>query len=469
MTTCSECAHAGPPGAIVCEVCSAFMQASECTDDQPAEVDNDARPPDGACLVTARRLWDGLSDTCVEGECGVGVAIVGESIAWCGLLEDLPEHFTSLPTMLHHAADDSTLMPGLIDSHVHMEFDPLYGLHMQPVLEDAVHMRQMQARAHAMVRHGITTARDLGGKGGAIKLRSLLEAGACPGPRLLCAGQPITVPGGHCHQWGGEAAGSDAIRAVVRRQIVAPTRADLVKVMATGGVRTAGTNPAEAAFTLAEMRACVEEATAAGRPCAAHAHGVRGIANAAEAGVTTIEHCSWVAANGSWGHDEASVVATIARKGIYVCPTVGAGWATKPMLTSALSPALRRMRAAGVQLLAGSDAGAIPQLDHHRLADGLVVMAECAQLSHADALRSATSAAAAAHGLTRTCGALAVGLSADVLVVRGKCVQRCSEDRSGRMRHAEMPWPPRTNAPACRRPHSVFSCLARHSPGQSTA
>ena len=99
----------------------------------------------------------------------------------------------------------------------------------------------MQARAFSMVSHGITTARDLGGTGGALALRALIQHGSCVGPRLLCAGQPLTKVRGHCHQWGGEVRDEAQIREVVARQL--RSRADVVKVMATGGVRTAGTNP----------------------------------------------------------------------------------------------------------------------------------------------------------------------------------------------------------------------------------
>ena len=84
-----------------------------------------------------------------------------------------------------------------------------------------------------------------------------------------------------------------------------------------------------------------------------------------------------------------------------------------------MAPALRRMRNAGVRLIAGSDAGAIPNLLHHRLADGLLVMARCAEQSHAEALRSATSEAAEALGISAMSGRLAEGLCADLIVVRG--------------------------------------------------
>ena len=120
-----------------------------------------------------------------------------------------------------------------------------------------------------------------------------------------------------------------------------------------------------------------------------------------------------------WGSDEGSTISEIAKRGVRVCPTIGAGWLTKAGLRNAISPSLERMRASGVELIAGSDAGAIPDLAFHRLADGLVCMARCAGLHHAEALRAATSGAASALGLSSTCGTLAEGLSADMIVVRG--------------------------------------------------
>lgn len=460
-STCPDCTLINPPGATICEACSAFLD--DCTPCS-AEGSGVASSEDDDFLVTARRYWDGLSDACSEFDCGVGLVVSSRRIAWVGALDELPERFLGLTARLHHADTDCTLMPGLIDSHVHIEFDPSYALHSQPTLSESALMQTMQTRAQNMVRHGITTCRDLGGKGGALALRALIREGACIGPRLLCAGQPITKPRGHCHQWGGEAAGEEQIRRVVRRQLSAPTSADVrarprhihlnqsstcmtptvrtcrlfpgiahtttlcrpvrlmtqvVKIMATGGVRTAGTSPAEAAFTMQEVAACVEEAAAGGRPCAAHAHGVQGILNAAAAGVSTIEHCSWVNAYGSWGDYDATAIETIAQKGIAICPTIGAGWAKMPPLQNAMAPALQQMRAAGVRLIAGSDAGAIPSLRHHRLADGLVVMARCAGFSHAEALRSCTSDAAIALNLGSVCGTVAPGRSADVILVRG--------------------------------------------------
>ena len=101
------------------------------------------------------------------------------------------------------------------------------------------------------------------GKGAALELRESIVRGECSGPRLLCAGQPLTRPAGHCHQWGGAAGTDSEIRAVVARQI--GNCVDWVKVMATGGVRTAGSNPAASAFSAREIRIAADMAHASGR------------------------------------------------------------------------------------------------------------------------------------------------------------------------------------------------------------
>lgn len=93
------------------------------------------------------------------------VVVVGETIEYAGAFGELPTKWAELP---QHEFGDATIMPGLIDAHVHMEFDPAYALHAQPALSQAETVRRMQARASSMVLHGITTARDLGGKGGAL-------------------------------------------------------------------------------------------------------------------------------------------------------------------------------------------------------------------------------------------------------------------------------------------------------------
>ena len=192
---------------------------------------------------------------------------------------------------------------------------------------------------------------------------------------------------------------------------------DLLKVMATGGVTTAGTIPAEAVFSVRELQQVV--AAAGGKPVAAHAHGVQGVQAAVEACVHTIEHCSWVDARGSWGCYDAPTVQRMAERGTIVCPTIGRGWATKLGLQAAMSPALQAMHRAGVRLAASTDAGAIPNLPHHLLCDSLPVLQRCAGMTNAETLRAATSVAALACCIEHLTGAVCEGLAADLLVVPG--------------------------------------------------
>jgi imidazolonepropionase-like amidohydrolase len=314
----------------------------------------------------------------------------------------------------------ATAMPGLIDAHVHMVLDP--GRRTPPARGELGIPSTMQDRAAAMVHAGITTARDLGG--GAwleLALRDAIERGELIGPRLKCSGQPVTSPGGHCFFWGGEAADARAARVVIERQI--DHGVDLIKVMATGGRFTRGSKPLEPQFDVETLTEIVTSAAEAGLPVAAHCHGTRGIEAAALAGVHSIEHCSWVG-EGGWGSDYQEAVTTImVQAGTWVSPTINLGWQRfeGPVLTR-MRQALVSMRAAGVPLMASTDAG-IPGVFHHHLPEALAVFAHVAALTNEETLVSATSAAASGLGLDRVTGRLAPGLEADLLVVDGDPVE----------------------------------------------
>ena len=321
------------------------------------------------------------------------------------------------------ALDGCYALPGLIDSHVHLCLDPAIRTPQEQLAVAPERARAgMELRAAAMVAAGITTARDLGG--GAwreLALRDRILAGAIPGPRLLCAGQPLTTPGGHCHFWGGEAGDPDQIRTVIHRQV--EHGADWIKVMATGGVLTRGTTPADSQFGQRALRHIVEESARHGRAVAAHCHATAGIRDAAHAGVRSIEHCSFAGDSGFGSAFDPRVVEAIAAARTWVSPTVNGGWLRflesqgKPTaFFERMHDALEALARSGVRLIASTDAG-IPGVEHHRLADGLLALARYAGLSARDVLRAATSLAAEALGLADECGVLRPGLSADVLVV----------------------------------------------------
>lgn len=321
----------------------------------------------------------------------------------------------------------ATALPGLIDAHVHLELDP--AAHRPPAPDQPRPLAALADRAAAMVRAGITTARDLGGGSWAeIELRDRIAAGALPGPRLLCAGQPITSPGGHCHFWGGEAADLPAARAVLTRQL--EHRVDLIKVMATGGLFTRSSRPAAAQFDLPTLSGIVETARRHGLPVAAHCHGTEGIDLAAQAGVRTIEHCSWLGPDGWAGNFDEDVARTVQRAGVWVSPTVNAGWqrylnGADPSRLMRIRGAFQAMDRLGIPFVASTDAG-IPGVFHHDLPRALAVFGRILEWPSERVLASATSAAARALGLEHVTGRLAAGLVADVLLVDGDPLQDLS-------------------------------------------
>ena len=362
-----------------------------------------------ATLLTGLRIWDGdgyLPADSLRLQAG-RIAAVGE-----GLRPGRSE--------LVVGCAGATALPGLIDAHVHLELDPERG--SPPHLEESRDLGAMAARAAAMVAAGITTARDLGGGAWAeLLLRDRIVAGAIPGPRLLCAGQPVTRSGGHCHFWGGEADDPAAARAVIERQV--SRGVDLIKVMATGGMFTRGTDPSAAQFDLETLAAIVEAAARHGLPVAAHCHGTRGIELAAEAGVRTIEHCSWMGDRGWAGNYEDAVARLILERGVWVSPTVNRGWQRyldnpDPAKLERIRAAFQAMLGLGIPFAASTDAG-IPGVFHHHLPEALAVFQRIAQCSGEDVVRTATRSAARALGLDGLTGRLAPGLAADVLVVDG--------------------------------------------------
>lgn len=367
--------------------------------------------------IEGARLWDGESESTSKVPISLGIS--GSQVETLGS-DPGPdaEEVISCPS-------GSVIIPGLIDAHVHLDLDPTI---MKPdgQFEASRHDRDLRmiARAEAMVRAGITTARDLGaGEWRELLLRDAISRHECVGPRLVCAGQPLTISEGHCHFWGGVADDAKGREEVIRRQL--DHEVDWIKIMATGGVFTPGTRVDGAQFSEGEIAEVVELARRAGRPVAAHCHGRDGIRNAARAGVRTIEHCSF-AGQGGFGVDyDASVVREIARQESWVSPTINGNWQYRIHKNGEPTDFYQRTRVvlaglkdAGVPLIASSDAG-IPGVHHHGLWSGLVAMAHYARLSPREALRSATSESARALGLEQTCGVLRPGLSADLMVLPG--------------------------------------------------
>ncbi|GAA1014253.1 hypothetical protein Aple_041540 [Acrocarpospora pleiomorpha] len=310
---------------------------------------------------------------------------------------------------------DVTLLPGLIDTHVHLAFDagpdPVARLD-----EDGLYER-MHAAAQQHLAAGVTTVRDLGDKDYlAIKLAQEFTEG----PEILSAGAPITSPRGHCWFLGGEAEGEEGIREAVRER--AARGASAIKMMVTGGEMTPGSHSHLLQFTPAEIRAAAEEAHLHGLPITGHAHAGAGIAAALEAGFDSIEHVSFFTED-SVSHDH-DLIARLADSGVFASLTVGLlpGFVPPPSIApriALLAEGMRLLHAAGVQIIGGSDAGIGPVKPHGILPYGGEMLVDFAGCTPTEVLRSFTSLAARACRVDDRKGRIAPGFDADLLAVEG--------------------------------------------------
>ncbi len=312
-----------------------------------------------------------------------------------------------------------TLLPGLIDAHVHLGFgggpDPAARMRAET---DADQLILMRRSARQLLHAGVTTARDLGARAFLdIAVRDAIARGTVDGPRLVTAGRPLTPAGGHCWFMGGECGSAGELRRMVRLHHL--MGADLIKVMATGGFLTTGSAPWSAQFTTAELSAVTREAHRLGMRVAAHAHGTEGIARAVAAGADTIEHCSFAGPDGEFGSDfDPALAEQIAVAGIFVCPTINV---TAPAMRERHGPVLkgviRGLHRLGVPLIAGTDAGT-EDCPHDAYACGLEALAE-AGLPAREVLDAATRRAARALGVEDRTGSIAPGKDADLIAIRG--------------------------------------------------
>ncbi|WP_236244012.1 amidohydrolase family protein [Streptomyces sp. CC210A] len=366
-------------------------------------------------LITARRVLVGPGTYLDDG----AVLVEGDSITAVGPRAQIAARVGSDDT--HLAFPEGTVVPGLIDAHVHLVFDggadPVATLQES---SDETLLKDMRRRAEQLLSSGVTTARDLGDRNGlALQLDAEIASGSTPGPRIVSAGTPATPPGGHCHFLGGEVTGEAEVRDLVRRNIDAG--ATVIKAMVTGGGLTKGGPQSwQSQFSPEELQALVDEAHQAGLRVAAHAHGTDGITAAVEAGVDTIEHCTWMTSDGFDLRQD--VLKQIIDRGIAVCPAVSPHWQMLPRFfgeerAAAMFDLVRQMAEAGATLIAGTDAG-VQRTGFDGLVPALSFYAHLG-LSNDRILGMATADAAEALGLGETTGRIAPGFRADVLVVDG--------------------------------------------------
>src|SRR5437763_2578396 len=210
-------------------------------------------------------------------------------------------------------AADATLLPGLIDCHVHFAMSG--GPDWLSEMKEPYATSCWRAAIHARntLQAGFTTVRTLGGRDGADPaLRDAQASGLVEAPRIVATNLVICMTGGHGAWIGREADGPEDVRKAVREQLKAG--ADCIKLIATGGVMTPGVNPGSQQLTDEELRAGIDEAHKAGRKAAAHAHGSAGIKAAVLAGVDSIEH-------GSFMTDE--IISLSKERGTFLSATLG--------------------------------------------------------------------------------------------------------------------------------------------------
>ncbi|HNO94645.1 MAG TPA: amidohydrolase family protein, partial [Anaerolineales bacterium] len=350
------------------------------------------------------------------------VAIEGETILFAGNMEG----WQNPEGKIIHEMDltGKTILPGLIDSHVHIALE---------CLPDSTLSGPWGWTTLIMLKHaqntlaaGITSIRDVGGRHHLeFSLRKAIEAGLFVGPRMSLAGKLLSITTTGTEWYEGmyrEADGVEEVRKAAREQLKAG--ADLIKVLATGAVLAPGENPGAATFELEEIRAAVIEAAKVGKIVAAHAHGIEGIRNAVEAGAKTIEH-------GTYLHQDLRLIERMAKEEIFVVPTLKAGFdvieGDRPGIPDWIleksketqEDAMKSIRKAyemGVPIAMGTDA-ATPYNFHGENAMELYYMSQ-AGISAMDCIVASTKNAARALGWDSKLGTLKAGKLADLIVVK---------------------------------------------------
>ena len=325
-----------------------------------------------------------------------------------------------------------TVLPGLIDMHVHLTSGGGYHGYESLKLTDERRAILGVVHAETTLLAGFTTVRNVGaGSFGDVALRDAINEGDIPGPRMLVSGPPIGITGGHCSdnnllppEYGitgeGVADGPWAARTAVRTNI--KYGADLIKTCSTGGVMSKGTKVGAPQYTVEELTALVDEAHSRGLKVASHAHGAEGIINALIAGADTIEHASFI--------DDEGIALSIERGAalsmdIYVTEYILGEGASAGILEESLEKerktgATQRSNFtkavnAGATIVFGSDAGVYP---HGQNAKQFSRMTRFG-MTPLQAIQSATITAAEVLGLEYDVGKIKAGYAADFVAVKG--------------------------------------------------
>jgi imidazolonepropionase-like amidohydrolase len=384
----------------------------------------------GTFVLRAAHLIDGTGAAEVQ---NAAIVVVGDSITWVGSAANVKAPAGARTIDL----GDATLLPGFIDAHVHLagrvlgdpesDESPVHDYDQYSAILGVNH-------AKSTLLDGFTSVRNVGAPHfDDMALRKAINASQIWGPRMENAGYAIGITGGHCDDNAfkpglmdgsyktGIADGVDEVRAAVRYMI--KEGADVIKTCATGGVLSEGDAVGASQYTYEELKALVDEANKLGRKVAAHAHGTEGIKTAVRAGVSSIEH-------GSFLDEEGAKM--MAAKGTYLVPTLSAGEAVEAAVKSGALKGMRRekglaaakamrnavkiARAAGVKIALGTDAG-VGQ--HGTNAHEFTLMTTWGGMSNMESIVAGTMSGAKLLGWDEHVGSLTVGKWADIVAVPG--------------------------------------------------
>ena len=388
----------------------------------------------GLAIIKAARLIDGTGKPPIQN----AVIIVVDNIITAVGTESEVKIPASDPAMTRTInLGNVTLLPGFIDSHTHVIGRTL-GDPNGPTAAvkdyDSFAAILATRNANNILLAGFTTIRNLGaGNFDDMALRKAINEGWVPGPRMQAAAHSLGITGGHCDENGfkpglmdkgiekGIANGPEEIRAAVRYQV--KYGADVIKTCATGGVLSEGDAVGATQYTYEEMKALVDEAHKLERKVAAHAHGTEGIKIATRAGVSSIEH-------GSFMDDEGAKL--MFEKGTYLVPTLMAGEQVEKLAKSgvlkgliaekalaaaaAMRNGIRTAKRNNVKIALGTDSAVIP---HGSNGHEFTLMVEWGGLTPMESIVAGTMSAATLLGWEKKIGSIEVGKWADIVAVSG--------------------------------------------------
>lgn len=395
-----------------------------------------APAPLATVYVRAGHLFDATSDKLRD---DVVLVVEGERIT-----KVAPAAEVSIPagaTVVDLSKD--WVLPGLIDCHTHLEvradqYDPINEVKFTPFMGGFNGV----VNANKTLQAGFTSVRDVGSQPFfAVDLRKAIDSGFIPGPRVVASGPAISITGGHGDMNGFAPAvsnmmypeekdfaiadGPEEVRKVVREQV--KYGVDVIKILATGGVLSAGDKPGAEQFTYEELKVAADEAHRAGRKIAAHAHGTQGIKDAVRAGIDSIEH-------GSLIDDEG--IQLMKQHGTYLDADIynddyilgKAGEFGLPMEMINKEKTVGKLQrenfakavAAGVKISFGTDAGVYPHGDNAKQFHYMVKFG----MTPAGAIHAATSSAADLIDRLKDVGTLETGKYADLIAVTANPLDR---------------------------------------------